>query len=309
MRLRLLDLDGSLRDQDPFRAAMAEGRAQIVDLRREGPGLRLWANAARRTAFLRRLDALPAPPGSGIPVTFLGSGDYHHLGALLIAAAVEAAARPVTVIHFDNHPDWDRLPPAWHCGSWINRLLELPLVRRIITLGPCSANLEVPQCKTGNVAALAGGRLELYPWRHRPTRVWGNIGDGFGHRHDGGYLVWDNLAELDWSRFLVDLIDRLPTAAVWISIDKDVLGPEEAVTNWDQGEMPLDALLEALRLLCAGGDVLGIDICGEYSPLRFDNWLKPLAARFFQPLSRPDPDLSRNARTNARLLAVLAGEV
>ncbi|MGO9133422.1 MAG: arginase [Methylovirgula sp.] len=305
MRLRLLDLDGSLMEQEPFRQAVAEGWAQSVDLRRDGPALRLWANASQRAALRHRLAELPPAVGDGIPVTFLGSGDFHHLSALMIIDAVEAVNLPITVIHFDNHPDWDRLPPAWHCGSWINRLLDCPLIERIVTLGPCARDLDIPQWKTGNVAALNSGRLELHPWRRPPSRVWGKIGSGFGHHRDGRHLIWHNLADLDWSRFLVDLIERLPTAAVWITIDKDVLRPEEATTNWDQGEMPLDALIEALHRLCAGKNVLGTDVCGEYSAPCFNAKLKSLAARFFQPVTRPDLDLTRNARTNVRLLETL----
>ena len=104
MRLRLLDLDGSLMEQEPFRQAVAEGWAQSVDLRRDGPALRLWANASQRAALRHRLAELPPAVGDGIPVTFLGSGDFHHLSALMIIDAVEAVNLPITVIHFDNHP-------------------------------------------------------------------------------------------------------------------------------------------------------------------------------------------------------------
>ena len=49
-----------------------------------------------------------------------GSGDFHHLSALL----VRRIPTPLTLVSFDNHPDWDIRPPRWCCGSWINRALD-----------------------------------------------------------------------------------------------------------------------------------------------------------------------------------------
>jgi len=53
--------------------------------------------------------------------------------------------------------------------------------------------------------------------------------------------------------------DRLP---VYLSIDLDVLSPEYARTDWDQGKMHLEELLSALRSLTARHSVLGVDLCG-----------------------------------------------
>ena len=56
----------------------------------------------------------------------------------------ERVREPFTLVHFDNHPDWVRLAPRWHCGSWLNRTLALPNLQRAITLGPCSDDLVNP---------------------------------------------------------------------------------------------------------------------------------------------------------------------
>ncbi len=55
--------------------------------------------------------------------------------------------------------------------------------------------------------------------------------------------------------------DGLP---VYVSVDKDALTKEFAVTDWDQGGMSLEELLEVLKA-CDGHDVLGVDICGDTS--------------------------------------------
>ena len=80
------------------------------------------------------------------------------------------------------------------------------------------------------------------------------------------------------------MLDAIPTEVVWITIDKDVLPEHEALTNWDQGRMPLVALVAILRAAGARKRILGADICGEYSPPRHGNWLKRIEARLDQPV-------------------------
>ncbi len=304
MRLRILDIDGSLPLQPGFAHLLAAQRAQSIDLRREEGALRLWATRQNMRKLADRLRSCVSPPGVGPLVTFYGSGDYHHLATTLISASTD----PLTVIHFDNHPDWVRAPAANNCGGWVNRALELEQVARVITLGICSDDLERPQFKGGNLAALQSGRLEIHPWRAPPSRVWGKIGDGPGRKRIGNHLVWACLADADWNGFLDSLLARLTTDSVWVTIDKDVLRPEDAATNWDQGGMPLDALLAALRRINAQRRIAGVDVCGEYSPPRFADPIKRVAAWLDHPAARPPSGatLARNDRTNRALVGTLA---
>ena len=53
-----------------------------------------------------------------------------------------------------------------------------------------------------------------------------------------------------------------PKLPLYISIDKDVLLPLYAQTDWDQGEMTLATLLTALESLNSYS-ILGVDICGD----------------------------------------------
>lgn len=312
MRLRLLDLDGGLAALPPFREALGAGTAQRVDLRSWSERLRLWAGRADLDRLRLTLAALPPPPGTGLPVTFLGSGDYHHLSVALLDDAVARAGlspeRRVTVVHFDNHPDWVRRPPRGHCGSWVNRMLERATVRRVVTIGPCARDLSWPQWRGANLAAMASGRIELYPWRHEPSRVFGHaaLRKGPGFRRKGTYIRWRNVGGAAWDGFLPEMIASLPADdLLWITIDKDVLRPEDAATNWDQGEMPLDALVAALRRLAATGRVLGADVCGDYAPPCFRHPLKRLSAWLDQP-RQPPTDLARNARANIALIETFA---
>jgi arginase family enzyme len=221
----------------------------------------------------------------------------------------ERVREPFTLVHFDNHPDWVRFAPRWHCGSWMNRTLALPLLARAITLGPCSDDLVNPGLKGGNLAALDSGRLVLYPWHHLPSRIWHSIADGPGHRYADGLVHWRNLCERELDEAISAMIAEIPTEAVWISIDKDVLPEDEVVTNWDQGHMPLDAVLRFLRAIAVRRRVVGADICGEYAPLAHANPLKRWEARLDQP-RRTEITAGRldaNEHVNHALLAAIAG--
>lgn len=63
----------------------------------------------------------------------------------------------------------------------------------------------------------------------------------------------------------VTALSGLPELPVFLSIDLDVLSPAVFRTDWDQGDMTLAQLQEALQTLCRGRRLLGVDICGAAS--------------------------------------------
>jgi len=67
-------------------------------------------SAAVKDEIEKRIGA-PAEGG----VSFLGSGDFHHISNILIGRINQ----PLSVVVFDHHPDWDTLPPRFGCGSWV----------------------------------------------------------------------------------------------------------------------------------------------------------------------------------------------
>ncbi len=296
MQVRVIDLDG-VGDQAPIAAR----NPVVVSARDLAPRLRLWAGRRALAELATRIDG---SKGSGVTpsVTFLGSGDFHNVAPLLIARA----QGPVTVVHVDNHPDWTRLAPRGHCGAWVNRALELPRVLKVITIGPTSCDLDHPDLRGGAFEALRAGRIEIFAWSRRPSRIIRRLTDGPGHRVRNGKVVWRCVGDEDWTEVCRDLIDRVPPhAKVWFSIDKDALGPQDAATNWDQGLMPLDALTDLIAALGRARRIAGADICGDWSAPAYDTVLKAWEARLDQPRTPPG-DLSTNARTNARLLDVFA---
>lgn len=299
MRLCVLDLDGSVAAQPPLLARVTAGTAQAVDLRDLAPRLRLAASRSTIRTLLERLGRA-MDSGHGPEAIFYGSGDFHHL----TAAFLQRRITPVTVIHLDNHPDWVTFPATINCGAWVNRALENANVAKVITIGPCSDDLAWPQLKGANLAAIAAGRLEVYPWRHPPSRLVPALPRPKGLLVMGRRLHWRSVGGDAWTGFVADLSRRIPTRDVWITIDKDVLGPEEAVTNWDQGEMRLAQAMALVRAVAERHAIVGVDVCGDYSPPHLgDLWRRTLA--FLDRSCRPPvnrPHLALNADTNGRLL-------
>lgn len=295
MHVRVIDLDG-VGDQ----ACIARCQPVVVPARDLAPRLRLWASEAAYTELGRRIAAHPVDAPS---VTLIGSGDFHNLTPLLLAEA----EGPLVVVHVDNHPDWVKLAPRRHCGAWVNRALELPQVVKVITVGPTSADLDSPDARGGALDHLASGRIEMFPWRRAPSKLRRPLADSAGHAARDGMLHWREVGD-DFDAFLPVLIARIPEdARVWLTIDKDALRHEDAGTNWDQGEMPLSALVALIEAVAAARGIAGIDVCGDWSRPRYDNPLKAIEAFFDRPkgTSRTTPDTSVNERTNERLLAVL----
>lgn len=59
-------------------------------------------------------------------------------------------------------------------------------------------------------------------------------------------------------------INDIPTdLPLYISIDKDVLSTDDAITDWDQGDMSLPTMLDMLSQLSVNRKIIGVDICGD----------------------------------------------
>jgi hypothetical protein len=134
----------------------------IVDVRNWGPQLRFSAPPRLVAEFYRDHETHLASP-----FLLYGSGDFHYLTALRL----RCVARPIVVVSFDNHPDWDVRPPKWGCGGWVNRALELPHVRQVSVWGCGNFECWWPHQIFGNRRAERAGILEVHPWADdRPVK-------------------------------------------------------------------------------------------------------------------------------------------
>jgi len=249
----LLDLDDALTSQRRLRQAVTSVGGKLVDGRDLGPALRLWSRPPAMQQLRERVQQyLPATLGPAL--VFSGSGDFHHITAILLERALAASGEAaVTVLHFDNHPDWVKFGPGAHCGSWVGKAARLPGVARVITIGVCSADLG--DAKQADLQPVLDGLVEIYPYRSDfpAVALW---------TCNPGARSIEGLGEAEFTDFLPQ---RIETGAVYITIDKDVLRPEDAGTNWDQGRTSLDLLQALLARALRGRRLIGADVVGDWS--------------------------------------------
>ncbi len=120
-------------------------------------------------------------------------------------------------------------------------------------------------------------------------------------------LRWRTIVGEGWSSLISRVVDGLPTTDIHVSIDKDCLTPEHAITNWGNGRLTLEQLVEAVRTLKKRKRMVGADITGEYSPIEVENRLmRAMALKIHPKMPEPSPeDLRRNEETNLALVDAL----
>lgn len=165
-------------------------------------------------------------------IHFIDSGNYHYMSRIWL----EKLNTPFRLVVFDNHTDMQ--PPTFggllSCGGWVAASLEeLPLLKEVLLVGPDQEAFD-----------------QTEPVLREKVR----------------FLSREKLGEMTLEEkisFFEELTAEFPT---YLSVDKDVLCPEEASTTWSQGEMTLEELCQFVKILLEKQDILGMDVCGECDP-------------------------------------------
>ena len=234
-----------------------------IDARVWGPQLRFSAPARLIESFYgEHRDRLAA-------FTLYGSGDFHHLTALWL----RRVAAPITVVSFDNHPDWDIRPPRWACGGWVNRALELPHVQKVSVWGCGNFECWLPAQIFGNRAAERAGKLEVHPWADARQAK---------ERDRRGAILHSN-----WRAKFEQFVQAIGGGNVYVTIDLDCLASSDAVTNWENGTFTTGDVAWALGILRNSARVIGGDMCGAYSTPKYARWKQRFAAEFDHPKLAP----------------------
>jgi arginase family enzyme len=246
-----------------------------ADLRALGPALRFCTTRRRIARYAESCAQFPAR------FRLFGSGDFHHLTAVHLSLVRE----PVVVVSFDNHPDWDRRPPLWQCGAWVNRALELDRVEQVRLWGCTSADARWPGSIFASASARRSGRLQA-------------------HLDDPA----DGAA---WRATFATFARRLAGLAIYVTVDLDCLAPAQMTTNWDAGSLSVESLAFALRMLRAHTRIVGGDVCGGWSEESYERRWQRFAARIDHPkliLPPHDEIISKNVRVLREVWPALTGE-
>jgi hypothetical protein len=299
MHIRILDLDGGVLAQDRL---VARWQPQVWAARDWGPHIRLACSHRRFCRFEQALIALSGsetdPAGR---LTFIGSGDFHHVSLAL----VRRLATPFNLLVLDNHPDWMRGVPLLHCGTWLYHAARLPHVGRVFHAGgdvdfdnyyrPLAPWPELRSRKIVTfpaVRSFSRGRWKDIP--NRPLRP----------RPDAR-LTRERAEEL-----LEPFRDELRRVPLYISLDKDVLVARDAAVNWDSGHLELSEVHTLLErfLEAAGGNLIGMDVVGDWSPVTVRGWIRWFFHATEHPRLAVNPPAAQrcNERTNLTLLETVS---
>ena len=155
MQVNILDFDGSIMEQHALLAAF-KPNIKISRLRQFQYAARLWTSPKKFTAICES-----AINNLSHGFTLLGSGDFHHFSLGLIACY----KTPLTVVLFDNHPDWIKPPHQYHCGTWVYSLARLPHVARIIIVGLQSGDINGKEFCKGDTESYLNKKIVLLPYQ------------------------------------------------------------------------------------------------------------------------------------------------
>jgi len=294
MDARLLDLDGSILAQQDFTRQCG---SKVVPLQDWGQRIRLASSFSGFRRFEREC-CKRLPDGCNIPrLLFYGSGDFHHVTLALLRRLHE----PFNLLVLDKHPDWMRGVPVLHCGTWLYHALRLPRLQRVFHLG---GDLDFDNWfrLLAPWRQLRDGKIVVYPavrrfvrgrWRHVPNEPLRESAESL-------------LDERRLDAILGNLRTDLARHPLYISLDKDVMQARDAIVNWDSGHLELSEVCTILAwFLAACGDSLaGMDILGDWSPVRVQGRLRRALHVTEHPALDVDPAeaMRRNAQVNCTLL-------
>lgn len=265
LRPVLLDLDGSIRSQTLLRQ-----RGQTtLDLHDMRDDLRLSADVRSIGRLRDRLEEARRQV-SDPWLTFVGSGDYHHLTLSLLQTL--APSRLFTLVVIDNHPDWFSERPLHHCGNWVSGVWELPHLEQVILIGQDSDDFRPYRFIAAPFRQLCEGTLRLYPLRRRSMDAWAcwsrskPMPANFRRCWWGTRMSFETIRESGPTGLFRKIATTLAGRDIYLSIDKDCLSPADSVSDWEQGGIQLDELVQLVGELKARCRVIGADVCGERAP-------------------------------------------
>ena len=131
-----------------------------------------------------------------------------------------------TLVVFDHHPDMQepRFGDILSCGGWIKKVLdENKFIDNVVIIG------------------VADHLVDEIPPHDKVTFI----------------------RESEIANHTFHIPHFTSPLPLYISIDKDVLSPAYASTNWDQGSLSLEQMKSFIEKFARDRKNIGVDICGE----------------------------------------------
>ncbi len=295
MPVRILDLDGGVVRQRQLR----EQAGQCLELRDWGPRLRLACSWRAFGRFERDLAGLLGSTCDHRPhLTFIGSGDFHHISLALARRLV----LPCNLLVLDNHPDWMRRVPLLHCGTWLNHAARLPQVCRVFHVGG-EVDFDNSFRWLAPWPLLRGGKIVVFPAIRRFGAGWSLVPTNPLRPAAGVPASPQGIAAL-----LGPWRDELAARPLYVSFDRDVLRAEHAAVNWDSGHLTVEEVLEVLAaFLEASGGFVGMDVVGDWSEVRAQGAFRRLLHWTEHPRLQVDVEhaTALNERLNLALVKMI----
>ena len=191
--------------------------------------------------------------GAGITdargIHFIDNGNYHYMSKIW----TDMVQEPFTLVVFDHHPDMQepRFGDILSCGGWVKKSLdENKLIDNVVLIGVADHLVEEIGAEIASHSAGARNDKVLIIRENELPSV-----------------TLDSIAALrlqNDNRKRVHSTFHIPhSLPLYISIDKDVLAPAYATTNWDQGSLSLEQMKAFIEELSKDRRIIGVDICGE----------------------------------------------
>lgn len=201
-------------------------------------------------------------------VVLNGSGNYHHLTYGFCRGIVEQDDKDYTILHFDRHGDSRQYSWMLDCGNFLGKLIrDSDHASKGIIIG---ADDMVTDSKWMEPAYLSGDTLEVYPFKKEhgsfhdvasePTV------DCVEKEYDAGWqeldVRWHTIKREGIETITHRALDRTDTDNVYITVDLDALQGKFVHTDWGNGRMSLDQLLDSIALVREEKNIIGLDVTG-----------------------------------------------
>lgn len=303
-----LDIDHSVSAQkklDPY----MDGRK---DLYASEKAIRLWTGSKGLKVLRGAITEWRAKYPDDCWLTFVGSGDFHQTTATLIES-LPPSQQPVTIILFDNHPDWFKAPAHFHCGAWVVQALKHPFVERVIMVAQDSEDIRGDQFRFAPFNELCKGRVEMHPlarnsvlvpliWRSKVAGVESSKKTWLGTK-----LSFATVRGVGVPGIGERLAKELAGKNVYVTMDKDVLDHADAITDWDQGSLKLSEMTSIISRVAETANIVGMDVCGERAPGAIRGLLKSFDSgrEFKRKITNFAEATSVNERTNLEIIKMV----